>query len=68
MSVLPGKVCPLCGFDNCENVKQSFAVEQSNVGNPSVLTQSLDQNQTIEAAAKLLARVEGAVDLRSGPS
>ena len=57
MSKSPAKVCPLCGFNDCENVQQNFDFKHGRAGtNQSVLTQSPDQSQQIEAAARLLAK------------
>ena len=57
MSLSTAKVCPLCGFDDCESIAQSLAAKQSiNRVDQSATIGVVDRNQQIEAAAELLAR------------
>ena len=48
MSSTPGKVCSICGFENCQTVAKSFA-QYEFVGDA-------DQSQQIQAAASLLVK------------
>lgn len=51
------KVCPLCGFDDCETVTQSRVTAQSSAcDDQSMPTVAVDQGQQIDAAAGLLAK------------
>ena len=50
MPTMPGKVCSICGFDNCETITKSFAEHE--------FVCNTDQSQQLQAAADLLAKSE----------
>ena len=56
MPTSSARVCPLCGFDDCETVSQFSADKHADaVESQSTATRSLNQSQQIQAAARLLA-------------
>ena len=52
MSPAPAKVCPLCGFKDCETISQRRSADVSSADDSHLLNQS----QQIEAVARLLAK------------
>jgi len=51
------KVCPLCGFDDCETVTESLVAEEYSVRDNQLMpTAASDQGKQIDDAAALLAK------------